>query len=89
MSFIEPSLCWESLRSLQRDQIKDITEEVMQIEDNLSRADKLIKTFDRRMGIDKFKQCFTCVIQWISMCVWGDWGDFVLVMYLGEWLCAY
>mmetsp|Transcript_19208 Transcript_19208/g.40048 ORF Transcript_19208/g.40048 Transcript_19208/m.40048 type:complete len:91 (-) Transcript_19208:86-358(-) len=61
MSFIEPSLCWESLRSLQRDQIKDITEEVMQIEDNLSRADKLIKTFGRRMATDKFIQCFTCV----------------------------
>jgi SNARE protein len=45
----------------QRDQIKDITEEVMQIEDNLSRADKLIKTFGRRMATDKFIQCFTCV----------------------------
>eukprot|EP00518_Triparma_eleuthera_P003232 CAMPEP_0182463850 /NCGR_PEP_ID=MMETSP1319-20130603/8011_1 /TAXON_ID=172717 /ORGANISM="Bolidomonas pacifica, Strain RCC208" /LENGTH=241 /DNA_ID=CAMNT_0024663439 /DNA_START=56 /DNA_END=778 /DNA_ORIENTATION=+ len=45
----------------QRDQIKDITEEVMQIEDNLSRADKLIKTFGRRMATDRFIQCFACV----------------------------
>jgi len=45
----------------QRDQIKDIDEEVMLIEDNLSRADKLIKTFGRRMATDKFIQCFTCL----------------------------
>jgi SNARE protein len=45
----------------QRDQIKDITEEVMLIEDNLSRADKLIKTFGRRMATDRFIQCFACV----------------------------
>lgn len=45
----------------QRDQIKDVTEEVMQIEDNLARADKLIKTFGRRMATDRFIQCFACV----------------------------
>jgi SNARE protein len=45
----------------QRNQIKDITEEVMQIEDNLARADKLIRTFGRRMATDKFIQCFACV----------------------------
>ena len=33
----------------------------MQIEDNLSHADQLIKTFWRRMATDKFIQCFTCV----------------------------
>ena len=45
----------------QREQIKDITEEVMQIEDNLTRADKLIKSFGRRMMTDKFIQCFACI----------------------------
>jgi SNARE protein len=45
----------------QREQIKDITEEVMTIEDNLARADKLIRTFGRRMATDKFIQCFACV----------------------------
>ena len=33
----------------------------MQIEDNLARADKLIKTFGRRMATDRFIQCFACV----------------------------
>ena len=50
----------EELRR-QREQIKDITEEVMQLEDNLTRADKLIRTFGRRMATDKFIQCFACV----------------------------
>ena len=45
----------------QKEQIKDITEEVMQLEDNLTRADKLIRTFGRRMATDKFIQCFACV----------------------------
>ena len=45
----------------QREQIKDITEEVIQIEDNLARADKLIRTFGRRMATDKFIQCFACI----------------------------
>jgi SNARE protein len=33
----------------------------MRIEDNLNRADKLIKTFGKRMATDRFIQCFACV----------------------------
>ena len=45
----------------QRQQIQTIDEEVMNIEDNLTRADKLIKTFAKRMATDKMFQCFACV----------------------------
>nr|CCA22239.1 conserved hypothetical protein [Albugo laibachii Nc14] len=41
----------EQLRE-QRNQIVQITDEVMRIEDNLMRADKLIRTFARRMATD-------------------------------------
>lgn len=50
----------EELRR-QRDQLNTIDEEAMKIEDNLVRADRLIKTFGRRMATDKFIQCFAVV----------------------------
>jgi len=45
----------------QREQIRTIDEEAMRIEDNLNRADKLIKTFGKRMATDRLIQCFACV----------------------------
>ncbi len=45
----------------QREQIRTIDEEAMRIDDNLNRADKLIKTFGKRMATDRFIQCFACV----------------------------
>lgn len=45
----------------QREQIRTIDQEAMRIEDNLNRADKLIKTFGKRMATDRFIQCFACV----------------------------
>lgn len=45
----------------QREQLRNIDNEAMRIEDNLNRADKLIKTFGKRMATDKFIQCFACV----------------------------
>jgi len=45
----------------QREQIRSIDDEAMRIEDNLNRADKLIKTFGKRMATDKFIQCFACI----------------------------
>lgn len=45
----------------QREQIKNIDNDVNRIEDNLQRAEKLIKTFGKRMATDKLIQCFACV----------------------------
>lgn len=45
----------------QREQIRNIDNEAMRIEDNLQRADKLIKAFGKRMATDKLIQCFACV----------------------------
>jgi SNARE protein len=45
----------------QREQIRNIDNEAMRIEDNLKRADKLIKTFGKRMATDKFIQCFAII----------------------------
>jgi len=45
----------------QRAQIESIDNEAMRMEDNLNRADKLIKTFGRRMATDKFIQCCACL----------------------------
>jgi len=45
----------------QREQIRGIDDDVNRLEDNLNRADKLIKTFGRRMATDKVIQCFGCV----------------------------
>jgi|EP00953_Heterococcus_sp_UTEX-ZZ885_P015339 novel plant SNARE len=42
----------------QRDQINDITEGVMEIDSMLTRADKLVRIFSRRLATDKFIQCF-------------------------------
>eukprot|EP00970_Alexandrium_tamarense_P017386 scaffold9372_cov69-Alexandrium_tamarense.AAC.1 len=36
----------------QREQIRNVDNEAMRIEDNLQRADKLIKTFGKRMATD-------------------------------------
>mmetsp|Transcript_31126 Transcript_31126/g.46945 ORF Transcript_31126/g.46945 Transcript_31126/m.46945 type:complete len:83 (-) Transcript_31126:69-317(-) len=33
----------------------------MRMEDNLQRADKLIKAFGKRMATDKLIQCFACI----------------------------
>jgi len=44
----------------QREQLNTIDGEVMRMEDNLNRADKLIKTFGKRMATDKLIQCFAC-----------------------------
>jgi len=44
----------------QREQIRNIDDDVMRLEDNLTRADKLIKTFGKRMATDKVIQCFAC-----------------------------
>jgi SNARE protein len=44
----------------QRDQLKTIDGDAMRMEDNLNRADKLIKTFGKRMATDKLIQCFAC-----------------------------
>lgn len=45
----------------QRNQIRGIDEDVMRLEDNLVRADVLIKNFGKRMATDKVIQCFACV----------------------------
>jgi SNARE protein len=45
----------------QREQIRTIDNEAMRIEDNLQRADKLIKAFGKRMATDKLIQCFACI----------------------------
>lgn len=45
----------------QRMQITSIDEDAMKIEDDLKRADKLIRTFGRRMASDKLIQMFACL----------------------------
>lgn len=45
----------------QRDQINTIDTEVMRMEDNLTRADRLIKTFGKRMATDRLIQSFACI----------------------------
>mmetsp|Transcript_4843 Transcript_4843/g.6429 ORF Transcript_4843/g.6429 Transcript_4843/m.6429 type:complete len:261 (-) Transcript_4843:241-1023(-) len=45
----------------QRKTIQNIDDEANRIEDNLQRADKLIKTFGKRMATDKVIQCFACI----------------------------
>lgn len=45
----------------QRQQINSVDNNVGRLEDNLNRADKLIKTFGKRMATDKLIQCFACV----------------------------
>lgn len=45
----------------QRGQIENIDADVQRIDDSLARADKLIKTFGRRMATDKFIQCCACL----------------------------
>lgn len=44
----------------QRTQLENIDNDVMRMENNLNRADKLIKTFGKRMATDKLIQCFAC-----------------------------
>jgi len=48
----------------QQEQIKDITADILIIEDNLSRADKLIRNFTKRMMTDKLIMCFS----FLNMC---------------------
>lgn len=45
----------------QRNQINNIDDNVVRLEDNLNRADKLIKTFGKRMATDKLIQAFACI----------------------------
>lgn len=45
----------------QRVQINNIDNNVVRLEDNLNRADKLIKTFGKRMATDKLIQAFACI----------------------------
>ncbi|TMW69840.1 hypothetical protein Poli38472_001996 [Pythium oligandrum] len=51
----------EQLRD-QRNQIVTITDEVMRMEDNLQRADRLIRTFARRMATDRVILFFTFLV---------------------------
>lgn len=51
----------EQLRE-QRQQIVQITDEVMRMEDGLQRADKLIRTFARRMATDRVILVFTLLV---------------------------
>eukprot|EP00557_Chaetoceros_sp_GSL56_P004298 CAMPEP_0176495306 /NCGR_PEP_ID=MMETSP0200_2-20121128/10577_1 /TAXON_ID=947934 /ORGANISM="Chaetoceros sp., Strain GSL56" /LENGTH=259 /DNA_ID=CAMNT_0017893157 /DNA_START=248 /DNA_END=1027 /DNA_ORIENTATION=- len=44
----------------QREQLMNIDNDVMRMENNLNRADRLIKTFGKRMATDKLIQCFAC-----------------------------
>lgn len=44
----------------QREQIQEIESNVMKVDDHLNRADRLIKTFGKRMATDKLIQCFAC-----------------------------
>eukprot|EP01084_Bolivina_argentea_P251563 421962_1 len=44
-----------------REQIGVITEDVMEIEDSLTRAERLIRSFSKRMATDRFIQCFACL----------------------------
>lgn len=48
----------------QQEQARDITTDVMIIEDNLTRADKLIRNFTKRMMTDKLIVCFA----FVNMC---------------------
>jgi SNARE protein len=45
----------------QREQITRIDETATKMGNDLDRAEKLIKTFGRRMATDRFIQCFACV----------------------------
>lgn len=44
----------------QREQLNNIDKDVMRMENSLDRADKLIKTFGKRMATDRLIQCFAC-----------------------------
>lgn len=45
----------------QREQLKQTDAIVMEMENELNRADRLIKTFGKRMATDRLIQCFACV----------------------------
>lgn len=57
----------------QRVTINNVDETVMRLEDNLVRADRLIKTFGKRMATDKLIQCFACVnvLLIVGVVVWS------------------
>ncbi len=45
----------------QQDQLRTTDNNIVRLEDNLNRADKLIKTFGKRMATDKLIQAFACI----------------------------
>ncbi|CAM9977549.1 unnamed protein product [Pylaiella littoralis] len=45
----------------QREQLGRITEDAIEIDSLLTRADRLVKVFSKRMMTDKFIQCFGCL----------------------------
>ena len=45
----------------QRNQLNAVDDNVAVLEDHLVRADRLIKTFGKRMATDKLIQCFACL----------------------------
>eukprot|EP00752_Nemacystus_decipiens_P009607 g8584.t1 len=45
----------------QREQLGRITEDAIEIDSMLTRADRLVKVFSKRMMTDKFIQCFGCL----------------------------
>mmetsp|Transcript_23213 Transcript_23213/g.29281 ORF Transcript_23213/g.29281 Transcript_23213/m.29281 type:complete len:263 (-) Transcript_23213:262-1050(-) len=45
----------------QRNQLNSVDQNVAILEDHLVRADRLIKTFGKRMATDKLIQCFACM----------------------------
>lgn len=57
----------------QRQQIDNVDQNVNRLEDNLMRADKLIKTFGKRMATDKLIQCFACLnlLMIVGVVVWS------------------
>lgn len=57
----------------QRNQINNVDENVMRLEDNLNRADTLIKAFGKRMATDKLIQAFACIniLLIVGVVVWS------------------
>ena len=64
----------------QQEQIKDISADILIIEDNLTRADKLIRNFTKRMMTDKLIMCFA----FLNMC--GLVGIIVYCVFTGKGL---
>ncbi|CAM9511065.1 unnamed protein product [Chrysoparadoxa australica] len=45
----------------QREQVNNMQEDLMELDSMLTRADKLVRVFSKRMMTDKFIQCFGCL----------------------------